>query len=271
MKALVGVMVGLLAVGAVAQDVKDGEKALRDAVLNKQRFLRGFNADAKVHWEWDGTSLVQQEPTLHTFGVLVANSVKVNGSQVEIEGERHTLLRSGKDFTLSVAADQVLVTIDLKDGDAAKLLPMLADLIFYPSMKSALADTTHQPADVDETLASSFDRYIHCDCRSPTVPKCGADHIHFGMDGTKPPSFLTPGGAKISRDRRKPEVTGAMELSLTVNVQGEPTDIWLSRPTGKGLDERSGVAVNAYRFKPGTCHGQVVPMELNVNVSIQLY
>ena len=78
---------GLLAVGAAAQNVKDGEKLLRDTVLKKQFVLRGYSADPMVHWRWDGSSLVQEPPKLHTLGVLTADSVKVKGNKVVIELE----------------------------------------------------------------------------------------------------------------------------------------------------------------------------------------
>jgi hypothetical protein len=85
------VLMGLLTVGAAAQDVKDGEKQLRDAVMKKQLFPRGFSAEDTVRWRWDNGSLVLQAPKIRTLGVMIATSVKVKGNKVEIEGERHTL------------------------------------------------------------------------------------------------------------------------------------------------------------------------------------
>jgi hypothetical protein len=266
-----GVLMGLLALGATAQDVKDGEKLLRDAVLKKRVFLRGFSADPLVRWRWDGSSLVQEPPKLHTLGVLIADSIKVTGDKVVIQGERHTLLRSnGKDFMLSATQDKLRVEIDLTGADMASILPKLADLVFYPDSRSALAATKHRPGDVNPKCCSretSQDRKS-CDCANPSLAMCGTDEPDLGMAGMKNPSLLSSVEPEFSDEaRREPLFNVTVQVGLTVDAEGKPTDIWIVRPAGLGLDVRAGTAVSQYKFKPATCHGQAVPVPLYVDVN----
>jgi TonB family protein len=55
-------------------------------------------------------------------------------------------------------------------------------------------------------------------------------------------------------------------LSLTVDMQGKPQDLRVSRSGGQGFDEAALAAVQKWRFKPGTCDGDPMPMEVAVEV-----
>jgi len=43
------------------------------------------------------------------------------------------------------------------------------------------------------------------------------------------------------------------------------------RPLGKGLDEKAVEAVKQYRFEPAMYEGHPVPVEVNIQVSFQLF
>jgi TonB family protein len=269
-----GVLMGLLAVGAAGQDAKDGENLLRDAVLKKRVFLRGFSADPIVRWRWDGSSLVQETPKLHTFGVLIADSVKVTGDKVVIQGERHTLLRSSDTaFALSATNDKARVEIDLTGADVANILPKLAGLVFYPDSQSALAATKHRPGDMNPKCCSRKtpqDRKS-CDCANPSLAMCGTDEPALGMAGMKNPSLLSSVEPEFSDEARRQQFNGNVQVSVTVDTDGKPTDIWIVRPLGLGLDARAAVAVSQYKFKPATCHGQAVPVPLYIDVNFHIF
>ncbi len=55
-------------------------------------------------------------------------------------------------------------------------------------------------------------------------------------------------------------------LSLTVDTQGKPQDLKVSRSGGQGFDDAALAAVQKWRFKPGTCDGDPMPMEIAVEV-----
>jgi TonB family protein len=263
-----GVLVGLLAVGAAAQDVKDGETRLRDAVMNKQLFLRGFSAEDTVRWRWDGGSLVLQAPKIRTLGVMTATSVKVKGNKVEIEGERHTLVHErDTKYGLFPGKERVSLEVDLKGADMATWLPQLPTMLFYSDMESALADAKIQPADLDSKCCTKKQApdLKPCDCASPAEEVCAK------TVGIKPPSVLSHVEPEFSDEARLAKVNGSVQVYLKVDAQGKPLDLWIMRSLGLGLDRRAGEAVSKYRFKPATCHGQAFPVDLYIDVNFQAY
>jgi TonB family protein len=64
---------------------------------------------------------------------------------------------------------------------------------------------------------------------------------------------------------------GTSVLELTVAVDGNPTDIVVTRPLGCGLDEQAVAAVKRWKFLPGTLKGLPVATRINVEVTFRLY
>jgi TonB family protein len=273
------VALAAIAASATAQSVGDGERALRDAVIRKQLFLRGFSADPVVVWRWDGSTLAQQEPRVHTLGAFLGKSVKVRGDRVEIQGERHTVLRSSDTtFTLSGVTDKVRIEIDLNGADMAGLLPKLADLIFYADQESAVAGlpsyySASLPAPIDQKCCSkklTVD-LKRCDCASPSVAVCGKERPGVGMAGMKPPTVLSSVEPEFSEEARRHKISGSVQVGLSVDASGRGHDFWLMKPVGVGLDAKAVEAVSLYTFKPATCHGRDVATAIYIDVSFTIF
>ena len=64
------------------------------------------------------------------------------------------------------------------------------------------------------------------------------------------------------------EVNGVVEL--VVDRNGLPRNIRVSEKFGKGLDEKVLATVAQYRFRPGTRHGQPVPVRINIQFTLRL-
>jgi hypothetical protein len=272
-KIWVGLLAGLLAVGTAAQTTKDGERMLRDALVKKQVFLRGFSDDKIVRWQWNGTALVQQEPKLHTFAVLAVESVKVKGTRVEIQGKRQTLLRTDEtSYGLSSSSDKVQVEVELKRADMTGILPGLANLIFYPDVQTALAGTTLKPAFVDPTCCKRPPVDLkRCDCASASVAACRKDTPSAGMMGVTPPRVLSSVEPQFSQEARGVKFSGYVRIYLKIDEQGMPYDLWVMKPVGMDLDFNAGDAVRQYRFAPAACHGQPVPVDMYIDVNFQVF
>jgi len=56
-------------------------------------------------------------------------------------------------------------------------------------------------------------------------------------------------------------------LALVVDIQGKPQDLKVSRSGGKGFDEAALAAVQKWRFKPATCDGEPMPIEIRVEAN----
>jgi protein TonB len=81
-----------------------------------------------------------------------------------------------------------------------------------------------------------------------------------------------------TKDARKMKIQGLMLVNLIVDEKGKPTNVHVLRSiTGTvpeelraaalPLDQKAVDAVSRYRFKPGSCNGKIVPVEMNVEVN----
>lgn len=265
----------LLTAGVAAQTPKDSEKALRNSLLKKQFFLRGFNANPEIRWRWDGSALVQEPSRFHTLGVLTPIYVNVEGDTVRIEGQRRTFLRSGdKGFTLSEDEIRVRVVVDLKVADMANLLPKLPDLLFYPDLNSALADLPEEyrgllPA--ESGLITGKARPKNCDCSSPRAVECGQGPPEAWMAGMNPPKLLKHLDAEFPNSVRAEKLDAYATVAFIVNTAGRPDFLWVSKPSDDEVNASALRAVSQYTFKPATCHDQPVAVYLFVDVNFQIH
>ena len=134
-----GLVVGLLTIGAVAQTAKDAEKNLRDALVKKQMFLRGFSEDSTIEWKWNGKELVEDTPKFLTLGAMTIKTVKVNGEKVVIQGDRQVLVRTeGRNVQFTSEIVPVTINVDLHGADLVKVLPTLPEALFYSDLNTAV-------------------------------------------------------------------------------------------------------------------------------------
>jgi TonB family protein len=272
---VIGLLILLHWGSAAAQDPL---QTLKDAVVKKQMFLRGFSAEKTMRWHWDGTALVEDAPLVHTLGVLVAESVKLRGSVVEIRGTRGTLLRdSATTFKLSTPEKDVRVLVDLAGADVPALLNQLAALLFYPNSESALADV---PLRLRDSLPATANAKC-CGARTPPVPKscdcadtsaeCSKGGRPEGMVGRRYPNAVFVPNAEYSEEARRAKLNASVQVSMDVDVAGRPHDFWIIRPAGLGLDEKAADAAEQYVFSPATCHGTPIPMSLVIEVTFAIH
>jgi TonB family protein len=66
-------------------------------------------------------------------------------------------------------------------------------------------------------------------------------------------------------------VDASVLLSLVVDTQGKPRNINVTQSAGKDLDGSALAAIGRWRFKPATCDGKPMPVEINVRLEFRLY
>jgi TonB family protein len=76
---------------------------------------------------------------------------------------------------------------------------------------------------------------------------------------------------EYSEEGRKAKQQGIVVLSLIVDANGRPRDIYVMRSLGMGLDEKAVEALRKWRFEPGKRGGIPVAMRVNVEVYFRLY
>jgi len=78
---------------------------------------------------------------------------------------------------------------------------------------------------------------------------------------------------EFSEEARKAKVSGNVMVNLWVDEKGNPTHVHVVRGMGMGmgLDEKALAAVKLYRFKPAMENGKPVTVEMNIEVTFQIF
>ncbi len=90
-------------------------------------------------------------------------------------------------------------------------------------------------------------------------------------NGVTPPRATYRPNPEYSEDARAAGYQGTCVLWLVVGPDGKPRDIGVARKLGLGLDEKAIEAVKNWRFEPALKDGKPVAVQVNVEVSFQLY
>jgi TonB family protein len=83
-----------------------------------------------------------------------------------------------------------------------------------------------------------------------------------------PKAVSTPGPFPPAGMRNRQALVG---LWMIVDTKGKPQGLRVTRASGKPFDDSALSAVRGWRFKPGTCNGEPIPLPLKVQVSFRVY
>jgi TonB family protein len=90
--------------------------------------------------------------------------------------------------------------------------------------------------------------------------------------GSKPPRPIYQPNPEYSDQARKKKIQGTVLITLTVDEQGQPTDLHIEKSLGYGLDEKALDCVSQYRFQPATKpDGTPVPAHIAIEINFRLY
>ena len=94
----------------------------------------------------------------------------------------------------------------------------------------------------------------------------------FAQDDAKPvpPVLITKVEPTYSPEALADHLSGSVLVSLTVGIDGVPTDIKVVKGLGEGLDEKAVEAVQKWRFRPGLRNGKPVKVRASIEVSFRL-
>jgi TonB family protein len=99
-----------------------------------------------------------------------------------------------------------------------------------------------------------------------------ADPIyHIGDGGVVPPKATYTPEPEFSKEAQKAKFQGTVILSIVVDKAGNVSRIRLERALGMGLDENAMEEMKTWRFNPATRKGQPVALEMNIEISFNLY
>ena len=90
------------------------------------------------------------------------------------------------------------------------------------------------------------------------------------IEGTTEPLLIRHVAPQYSEEARKAGFAGTVHLSVLIDASGSPSQIYVLRSLGMGLDEQALDAVKKWRFKPAFLDGQAIPSEVIVEVNFRL-
>ncbi|HJX82999.1 MAG TPA: energy transducer TonB, partial [Candidatus Angelobacter sp.] len=89
-------------------------------------------------------------------------------------------------------------------------------------------------------------------------------------DVTAPKPASTP-EPEFSEAARYEKFTGVLVLEIVIDKDGTIAHVKIVKPLGLGLDESAVKSVKKWRFIPGAKEGQPVALQMNIEVSFNLY
>jgi TonB family protein len=277
------------------------EATLAAKYLKKVFTLRGFYADEYLRYDSSGDVMATVHPESWTTSMVEIGKIKVTSRAVELKGRRwveiydykaskFVAMRTGQSLRIvldRIASQPNSVVLDAIDrifiNDEKTLAGLMPD--YWKPMISGTRESVPQKDGKDcrrvkGALTRSVDGGISMACEDHAKIKTPLPAID-SIDVSSLPYYvvegITPPKAVFSPDPTYPEIAkkarfqGTSVLALTVNANGDPTNVTIAKPCGFGLDEQSVGAVKTWRFQPARLNGQSVPVMINVEVEFRLY
>ena len=101
-------------------------------------------------------------------------------------------------------------------------------------------------------------------------PGVGPGIFHVGDGVSAPRPIFTP-EPEFSEEARKAKYQGVVVLNIVVGTDGRVHSPRVVRSLGMGLDEKAIEGVKTWKFDPSKRDGRAVAVEMNIEVSFNLY
>lgn len=282
MRIRLGVLMVLMGMGcaaAGAQTEKDAQKTFEKSVVGQAMFLRNFSAQSQVDAEWKGGAVVFGDTFVRGMSVVVMDSVKVHGDEVELSGKRFAVLPDvAAGWKQGVKEEKVYVDVAISKGDRLAAFTGLRDGLFFAGYDEAMAalPKNHGGKGPRENAGSPTSIHVRpgtaperlCDCSDRGTEACKGKIPGEGVTEMKLVHSADP---QFSEEARAKKISGNVMVSLTVDPTGTPQDVWIVRPMGYGLDEKAAQTVLKYVFRPQSCHDKGEAVELYIDVNFQIF
>jgi len=89
-------------------------------------------------------------------------------------------------------------------------------------------------------------------------------------DGVLPPvALMQCGRPEYTGEARLAHLAGIVNMSLTIDDEGRPSEIHVLNPLGLGLDESAVSCVRQSRYSPAQKDGKPVPLKMDVSLAFE--
>ena len=161
-----------------------------------------------------------------------------------------------------------------------------AQLRSYPKITLAIKDLNQYSSSLNQVIAlasTQIEREMkeraplliglqYPEALPRIIPGYPGKKVYPVMAGVSSPVIISGPKAEFSAEARREHYQGTCLLALVVDEEGNPWNVIVIRPLGKGLDEMALEAVRKYKFKPGmTEEWQGVGPEKTVPAAIGMH
>jgi TonB family protein len=231
--------------------VKD---ALTQRYKNQVLALRAPFTHGDQKFDFAGRPLQHPEGSWLLFGGIYVQKLKVSDHALRLEGPRiaftpdkrvakHGFITLGKSERIEINLDQPLHSVDEAQA-------LLARVFFLDGDSTERAKPEFRRAD---------------------DPTADGPIYHPNRDGTQPPRSTYTPEPEFSEQARRKKFQGIVVLHIVVDQAGNVARIRLERALGNGLDENAMERIKSWRFSPATLKDRPVAVEMNIEVSFNLY
>jgi hypothetical protein len=243
---------------------QSSDQALNDfraQILNQRLMLQNFSADPVTNFDWTPTGLTSPPPKVRTLGVFTFTSAKLHKDSLRLLGTRSTIYKDKTADPTVLGSAPIEINIAFKGADLAHVLPNLKSRLFFPTLQAAVAAIPVRYAQM-LSLVTPPPKKVP----APPPPECPVAGTYY-----EPTKIIYTESPNFTDQAARAHFNCLVTVMLTVDEHGHPSDLWLRKPAGLGLDEQAIKAVSDYKFDPATCDGVPVktPLAVEVNFSIR--
>lgn len=125
-------------------DIQSLERLLK----GQQKALLTFSGDPIARYRWQDGTLQSEKPVVRTLAIFITGSISEKGNLLEFAGKRATLVFDSKhqSFGLSIR-EPMRLEMDLTGATTADAIPKVIGLLFFQSLKDAVAGVPKELAD----------------------------------------------------------------------------------------------------------------------------
>jgi TonB family protein len=254
MKTFIAILVLALALPAFAdQRLKDTlkkEYEKRILVLRTplQKGDQEFDSDGKPLKDPPANQWRVYGPLLITWIKAESNALRLEGVRVpstkDVNPVKEMLLQSGKRIKVDIHLDHPL-------NSSSEAQDIIGRVFFLDPKSAPYSQPEYRRP--DENI--SGDQTVHkVDQKRVFAPK---------------PIFMPDPAYSVQA--REAKYQGTLTLDVVIDSQGRVSRIKLARPLGLGLDDMAMEKVQTWKFNPAMLDGKPVAVEVNIEVSFNLY
>jgi TonB family protein len=242
----------LVHIAAYAESVKD---ALNHKYKKQVLGLRSPFPHGDLRFDSSGQPLhaLPAGPWL-IYGSIYVEKLSLSSDTLRVEGTRGVLSQSSKE------GKPVLIRL----GKSLKVeIHLDQPLKSFDEAQAVLGRVFFLEADASVHVKPEF--------RRSDDSTAGEPIYHGGKDDTKFAKPVFTPEPEFSEEARRAQFQGNVVLNIVVDKAGNVDRIRIEKAAGRGLDDNAVESVKTWRFQPATRNGQPVAVEMNIEVSFNLY